>query len=88
MIASNLPRSAEVELWLHCGGKRYELGQVGANFAILAKKESIEGGEAIVETIIDGQSDRFRVSVIPDQPGNSRRLQFAAVQSSLPHSKM
>ncbi|EMB14045.1 hypothetical protein [Rhodopirellula europaea] len=81
MIASNLPRSAEVELWLHCGGKRYELGQVGGNFAILAKNETLEGGEAIVETIIDGRSDRFPVEFIPDPSGESRRLQFVPEQS-------
>ncbi|MCR9209220.1 MAG: hypothetical protein NXI28_13390 [bacterium] len=78
MIASNLPRSAEVELWLHCGGKRYELGQVGGDFAILAKHESIAGGEAVVETIVDGESDRFPVGVIRYHPSDSKRLQFSS----------
>ncbi|WP_145169663.1 hypothetical protein [Rubripirellula lacrimiformis] len=77
MIASNLPRSAEVELWLHCGGKRYELGQVGGNFAILARHEAIVGGEAVVETIIDGQSDHFPVGVIEDHTAESKRITFS-----------
>ncbi|MCM2373932.1 hypothetical protein [Aporhodopirellula aestuarii] len=78
MIASNLPRSAEVELWLHCGGKRYELGQVGGDFAILTKHESIVGGEAVVETIIDGQSDCFPVGVIQSHSAESKRIIFSA----------
>lgn len=76
MIASGTPHSADVELWLHCEGKRYELGQVGGGIVILRKAESIPGGEAVIETIIDGQSDRFPIGTIPAQTGESKRIQF------------
>ncbi|TWT78600.1 hypothetical protein [Neorhodopirellula pilleata] len=77
MIAPNRCHSAEVELWLHCDGKRYELGQVGGDIILLKRPEPISAGEALIETIINGQSDRFPIGVIPDQPGESRRITFA-----------
>ncbi len=78
MIASNLPRSADVELWLHCSGQRFELGQVGGEILILAKPEPVPGGEAVVETIIDGRSRRFSIGVIPDHSGESKRISFSS----------
>lgn len=77
MIAANLPRSSDVELWLHCGGKRYELRQAGGNFANLAKPEAIAGGEAVVETIVDGQSGYFSVGAIEDHSADAKRINFA-----------
>ncbi len=72
-----MPRSADVELWLHCNGQRFELGQVGGETLILAKAEPIPCGEAIVETIIDGHSRRFPIGVIPAQSGESKRIKFS-----------
>ena len=86
MIASNLPRSADVELWLHRGEKRYELGQVGGHFAILAQPEAIIGGEAVVETIIDGQSDRFPVVINDGQSAESKRITFSRSLVQDPHT--
>ena len=71
-----MPRSADVELWLHCNGQRFELGQVGGDIPILAKAETVPGGEAIVETIIDGHSRRFPIGLIPAQSGESKRIRF------------
>lgn len=68
-------------MWLHCGGKRYELGQFGGGIVMLAKAQPIRGGEAVVETIVDGQSDRYPIGVIPDQPGESRRIQRARTEA-------
>ena len=76
MIASNLPRSAEVELWLHCSGQRFELGQVGGDMLILAKPEPVPGGEAVVETIIDGRSRYFAIGVLPAHSGQTKRISF------------
>jgi len=76
MIASNMPHSADVELWLHCNGQRFELGQMGGDILILAKPEPVPGGEAFVETIIDGFSRRFSIGVIPEHPGQSKRIRF------------
>ncbi|WP_430452469.1 hypothetical protein [Rhodopirellula europaea] len=76
MIAPNRCHSAEVELWLHCAGKRYELGQVGGDIILLKRPEPVVGGEAVIETIIDGRSDRFPIGVIPDQSGKARRIQM------------
>ncbi|TWU04817.1 hypothetical protein [Stieleria varia] len=77
MISSDMPRSADVELWLHCGGQRFELGQVGGEILILAKPEPIPGGEAVVETIIDGHSQRFSIGVIAAHSGESKRIAFS-----------
>lgn len=73
-----MPRSADVELWLHCNGQRYELGHVGGETLILAKAEPIPEGEATIETIIDGHSRRFPIGVIPEQSGDSKRITFAS----------
>ena len=81
MIAPNRCHSAEVELWLHCGGKRYKLGQFGGGIVMLAKAQPIPGGEAVVETIIDGQSDRFPIGVIPDHSGESKRIERITSES-------
>tara|TARA_R100000365_G_C2707450_1_gene43919 strand:- start:187 stop:450 length:264 start_codon:yes stop_codon:yes gene_type:complete len=78
MIAPNRCHSAEVELWLHCDGKRYALGQVGGDVALLKRPEPVVGGQAVIETIIDGQSDRFPIGVIPNQTGESRRITFTS----------
>ena len=78
MIASNMPRSAEVELWLYCSGQQFELGQVGGETLILARAEPIPGGEATLETIIDGRSRRFPIGMIPEQSGESKRISFAS----------
>ena len=78
MIAPNVPRSADVELWLHCNGQRFELGQVGGETLILAKAEPVPSGEAFVETIIDGHSRCFPIGVIPEQSGDSKRISFAS----------
>lgn len=78
MVDPNRCHSAEVELWLHCNGQRYELGHVGGHTVILKQAEPIRGGEATIETVIDGRSDRFPVGVIPDQSGESKRITFAS----------
>ncbi|WP_345682061.1 hypothetical protein [Novipirellula caenicola] len=78
MIAPNRCHSAKVELWLHCAGKRYELGQVGGEIILLKRPEPVPGGEAFVETIIDGQSRRFSIGVIPEHSGQSRRISLTS----------
>ena len=74
MIAPNLTHSADVKLWLHCDDQRYELSHLGGHVAILANAKSIPGGEAVIETIIDGKSDRYPIGRIPPQHGTSRRI--------------
>ena len=74
MHALKLPHSASVELWLHCGGQRFELGQVGGKILILAKAEPIPGGEAFVEIIIDGDAQRHSIGLIPAHSGETKRL--------------
>ena len=68
MISLNETFSADVSLHLYVGGQRFELGQLGPDFAILResptiislpiKSESIE-----LETIIDGETDRWPIRI-------------------------
>ncbi len=45
---------------------------------MLAKPEPVPGGEAFVETIIDGHSRRFSIGVIPEHSGQSKRITLAS----------
>jgi len=74
MIASNIPHSADVELWLHCNGQRFELRQIGGDVLILAKPQPIPGGEALVETVVDGRSRSFPIGMIAGHAGHSERI--------------
>ncbi len=84
MISLNETFSADVSLHLYVGGQRFELGQLGPDFAILResptiislpiKSESIE-----LETIIDGETDRWPIRITSPITADSRRFTFEGV---------
>lgn len=88
MISLNETFSADVSLHLHVGGQRFELGQLGPDFAILRGSQlishlitpqSIETDSVELETIIDGESDRWPIRITSPITANSRRFTFEGI---------
>jgi len=71
--------SAEVELNLYVQGKRYEIGHLGSDFAILDQTQLVDATEGELETVIDGKSSRWRVRFTSPITGESKRFTFEAV---------
>ena len=81
MISLNETFSADVSLRLHVGAERYELGQLGPDFAILREPhiiaaDAIAATNVELETIIDGQSDRWPVRITSPITADSKRFTF------------
>ena len=84
MISLDETFSSDVSLRLHVGQERYELGQLGPNFAILREPHSIAADtiEATVvelETLIDGRSERWPVKITSPITNESKRFTFEGV---------
>ncbi|MDV6029427.1 MAG: hypothetical protein F9B45_04835 [Phycisphaera sp. RhM] len=73
--------SADVQLFLHVAEETYELGQIGPEFALLRKPQSIQATEAELETIIDGQSSRYPIRVVDPATTSSRKFTFKAMET-------
>lgn len=68
--------SATVELYVHYGGKRYEIGSLGPGFAHLRDELSLQAGEGEIETIISGKVTRWPVRITSPIAGESKRFTF------------
>ena len=84
MISLNETFSADVSLHLYVGGQRFELGQLGPDFAILRESPTIISlpitSESIeLETIIDGETDRWPIRITSPITADSRRFTFEGV---------
>jgi hypothetical protein len=71
--------SADVELNLHVGDQRFELGHLGPGFALFGDAQSIDATEGEIETIIDEKVSRWKVRFTSPITGESRRFTFEAV---------
>ena len=78
MISNNQTFSADVKLHLYTGDTRYELGQLGPDFAILRTAQDISENKGELETIIDGKSTRWKIRITSPITVNSRRFSFEA----------
>jgi hypothetical protein len=63
MILPSETFSADVQLHLHVGGRRLDLGQLGPDFGILRTPEPIDATEGELETIINGKSSRWKIRI-------------------------
>ena len=84
MISLNETFSADVSLHLYVGGQRFELGQLGPDFAILRESptiisHSITSESIELETIIDGETDRWPIRITSPITADSRRFTFEGV---------
>ena len=61
-------------MWLHCGGERYRLIQVGGDQITVAGDFAIVGGPSSVEVIIDGISSQFQVTEVETQRPTDRLI--------------
>ncbi len=71
--------SADVELNLHVGDQRFELGHLGPGFALLGDAQSIDATEGEIETIVDEKVSRWKVRFTSPITGESKRFTFEAV---------
>ena len=71
--------SADVELNLHVGNQRFELGHLGPGFALLGDAQSIDATEGEIETIVDEKVSRWKVRFTSPITGESKRFTFEAV---------
>lgn len=68
--------SADVKLHLLVADQRFELGQLGPDFAMLREAQDIDATNATLETIIDGQQSRWSVRITSPITIASRRFSF------------
>ena len=71
--------SADVELNLHVGNQRFELGHLGPGFALLGDAQSIDATEGEIETIVDKKVSRWKVRFTSPITGESKRFTIEAV---------
>ncbi|WP_147867128.1 hypothetical protein [Stieleria maiorica] len=75
----NAPFSAKVELSLIVAGERFQLGQLGPDFALLRTPQTIDAAVGVIETIIDDTVSRRCVRITGPPDGDSRRVEFESL---------
>ena len=67
--------SSDVEILLHCATVTFPVLQASEHEIKLNRPEEVPQGDATLETIVDGQSQRWPVSVL----GQSRRPKWLVI---------
>ncbi len=71
--------SADVKLQLIIADKRYELGQLGPNFALIRDAQDIDATEGEIELTVDGKVSTSQVRFTSPISKDSRRFEFEAI---------
>lgn len=71
--------SAEVKLHLYVAEEKIEVGQLGPDFEILRNPKSIDASHGELETVIDGNSSRWKVRFTSPITSESKKFTFEAV---------
>ena len=71
--------SADVKLHLYVNGERVAIGQLGPDFGIFREPMSFTASDGELETVIDGNSSRWKIRFTSPVTSESKRFTFEAV---------
>ncbi len=71
--------SADVDITLILGARKYPLAQLGPSFAILSQAESIEASTGEIELRVDDTVTRWAIKLDDGIQPSNRRFQFTPV---------
>ena len=71
--------SADVKLHLYISGKRFELGHLGPDFALLGESHPIQSTDAEIETIVDSKVTRWPIRITSELDGTTKRFEFESL---------
>jgi hypothetical protein len=81
MIAkANGTFSADVKLHLYVDDEKFEIGQLGPDFAIFREPKTIHASHGELETVIDGMSSRWKIRFTSPPASESRKFTFESVK--------